>query len=356
VPAVNALVTDGPGQRFRPTTIDRRELGAADVLIDIAYCGLCHSDLSYASNQWGRTLYPLVPGHEIVGIVAAVGSEVTRFTPGDRAGVGCLVQTCGYCSNCLAGYEQHCYGQRVSTYSSPDADGRPTQGGYSEKIVVDEKFVVSISHMIPLQNAAPLLCAGVTVYSPLIRWGAGPGKRVGIVGFGGLGHVAVQLARALGAEAAVFDVSQDKREDALRLGAADFVATTNAEAFNEFAHTLDLILCTVPANVDINAYLGLLALGGTFVTIGVPQKPLTIDAFSLIVNQRAIAGSRIGGLAETQQMLDFCADHDIGAEVEIIGANEIETAYERLKSGDVRFRFVLDTSTIANGTNPAQSA
>jgi uncharacterized zinc-type alcohol dehydrogenase-like protein len=343
---VAAVATSGPGERFRPVTIKRRDVGPRDVLIDIAYCGVCHSDVSYARNEWGRTLFPLVPGHEIAGVVTAVGEDVTRFAPGDHAGVGCLVETCGVCGNCRAGYEQHCYGQRVSTYSSRDAEGQPTQGGYSEKIVVDEAFAVRIPKSLPLRNAAPLLCAGITTYSPLRRWGAGPGKRVGIVGFGGLGHVAVQISRALGARTTVFDLDPGKRDDALRLGATDYVTTTGAGTFAELANALDLIVCTVPANLDLDAYLGMLDVSGTFVMIGVPSERLTMDPFSLIVNQRAIAGSRIGGLPETEEMLGFCAEHGIGAEVEVIGADEIDAAYERLKHGDVRFRFVLDISTL----------
>jgi len=346
VEEVRALATSGPGEPFQTVTIKRRDVRPRDVLIDIAYCGVCHSDVSYARNEWGRTLFPLVPGHEIAGVVTAVGAEVTRFAPGDHAGVGCLVGTCGVCGNCRAGYEQHCYGQRVSTYSSRDAEGRPTLGGYSERIVVDEAFTVQIPKSLPLQNAAPLLCAGITTYSPLRRWGAGPGKRVGIVGFGGLGHVAAQISRALGARTTVFDLDPGKRADALRLGAADYVTTTDAATFTELANGLDLMICTVPANLDVDAYLGMLDVSGTFVMIGVPSERLTVDPFSLIVNQRAIAGSRIGGLPETEEMLRFCAEHNIGAKVEIIDAKEIDTAYERLKKGDVRFRFAIDVSTI----------
>jgi uncharacterized zinc-type alcohol dehydrogenase-like protein len=352
---VSALATDGPAEPFRTVVINRRDVGPRDVLIDIAYCGVCHSDVSYVGNEWGRTLYPLVPGHEIAGVVSAVGSDVSRFTPGDHVGVGCLVETCGVCSSCRAGLEQHCYGRRVSTYSSRDAEGRPTQGGYSEKIVVDESFTVRIPKKLPLQNAAPLLCAGITTYSPLTRWGAGPGARVGVVGFGGLGHIAVQISRALGARTTVFDIDPGKRDDALRLGAASYVAAGNTDSFAELGRSLDLIICTVPAALDLDAYLGLLDVSGTFVMIGVPGRPLTIDPFSLIVNQRAIAGSRIGGLRETQEMLDFCAEHGIGAEVEVIGAGDVAAAFERLRAGDVRFRFVVDIGTIAHERSIART-
>jgi alcohol dehydrogenase (NADP+) len=353
---VRALATGGPGEPFRRVTIERRDVGRRDVLIDIAYCGVCHSDVSYACNEWGRTLFPLVPGHEIAGTVSEVGQDVTRFAPGDHAGVGCLVETCGVCSNCRAGYEQHCYGRRVSTYSSRDSEGQRTQGGYSEKIVVDEAFAVQIPKCLPLQNAAPLLCAGTTTYSPLTRWRTGPGKRLGIVGLGGLGHVAVQISRALGARTTVFDLDPGKRDDALRLGATDYVATTGTDTFTELAHSLDLIICTVPASLDLDAYLGMLDVSGTFVMIGVPSERLSIDPFSLIVNQRAIVGSRIGGLGETQEMLNFCAEHSIGAEVEVIGADDVGAAYERLKNGDVRFRFAIDISTIAQAPLAARAA
>lgn len=346
---VRALATDGPEKPFRTVNIERRDVGPRDVLIDIAYCGVCHSDVSYARNEWGRTLYPLVPGHEIAGVVSAVGNDVSRFAPGDHAGVGCLVKTCGICSSCRAGREQHCRGRRVSTYSSLDAEGHATQGGYSEKIVVDEAFAVKIPKKLPLQNAAPLLCAGITTYSPLTRWDGGPGTRVGIVGFGGLGHIAVQISKALGARTTVFDIDPSKRDDALRLGAADYVATADVGAFAELGHSLDLIICTVPATLDLDAYLGMLDVSGTFVVIGVPRRPLAVDPFSLIVNQRSIVGSRIGSLRETQEMLDFCAEHGIGAEVEVIGADEVEAAYERLRGGDVRFRFVIDIGTLAHG-------
>jgi uncharacterized zinc-type alcohol dehydrogenase-like protein len=344
---VSALAADGPGQPLHTVKIERRDVGPRDVLIDIAYCGVCHSDVSYVGNEWGRTLYPLVPGHEIAGVVSAVGSDVSRFAPGDHAGVGCLIETCGVCGSCRAGLEQHCAGRRVSTYSSRDAQGRATQGGYSEKIVVDEAFAVKIPEKLPLPSAAPLLCAGITTYSPLTRWRAGPGTRVGIVGFGGLGHIAVQFARALGARATVFDIDPGKRDDALRLGAADYIAAASGDAFAQLANSLDLIICTVPATLDLDAYLGMLDVSGTFVMIGVPRRPLTIDPFSLIVNQRAVVGSRIGGLRETEEMLDFCAEHGIGAEVEVIGAEEVTASYERLTAGDVRFRFVVDIGTLA---------
>jgi alcohol dehydrogenase (NADP+) len=343
---VNARVITGPGEPFKATTIQRRDLGPRDILIDIAYAGICHSDVAHARSEWGHTLYPLVPGHEIAGIVSAVGAQVTKFAVGDRAGVGCLVDSCRECDCCRAGQEQHCP-RNIKTYNAVGRDGQPTQGGYSEKIVVDEAFAARIPQSIPLQNAAPLMCAGITVYSPLRRWGAGPGQRVAILGFGGLGHVGVQIAKALGAHATALDLSLDKRDDGLRLGADDYRATTDASTFADLAGTLDLIVNTVPARIDLDAYLGLLALDGTLVNIGLSDSPLSIAPFSLITNGRSIAGSRIGGIAETEQMLGFCGEHGIGAEVEVIDADRIDEAYDRVVAGDVRFRFVIDISTMA---------
>jgi uncharacterized zinc-type alcohol dehydrogenase-like protein len=345
--SINARSTSGPGEPFRATTIQRRDLGLRDVLIDIAYTGICHSDISHARSEWGHTRYPLVPGHEIAGIVSAVGADVTKFAAGDRAGVGCMVDSCRKCSNCRAGKEQHCRGGRIMTYNSVGWDGEPTHGGYSEKIVVDQDFVVRIPENIPLPNAAPLLCAGITTYSPLRRWHAGPGQRVAILGLGGLGHVGVQIAKALGAHTTVLDLSPDKRDDGLRLGASDYRLASDEATFSDLAESLDLIISTVPGSIDPNAYLGLLALDGALVAIGVAHKPLNIDPFSLIVNGRSIAGSRIGSIAETQEMLDFCGKHGIGAQVEVIDADRIGEAYERVVAGDVRFRFVIDASTMA---------
>jgi alcohol dehydrogenase (NADP+) len=344
---VNARSTSGPGQPFKPTTIERRDPGPRDVVIDIAYAGVCHSDISHARSEWGHSVYPLVPGHEIAGIVSAVGAEVTKFSVGDRAGVGCLVDSCGKCVHCRAGREQHCR-ENIKTYGSVGRDGLQTQGGYSEKIVVDEAFAVRVPGSIPLPSAAPLMCAGITMYSPLRHWHAGPGKRVGILGFGGLGHVGVQIAKALGAHVTVLDVSLDKLDDGLRLGADDY-RTDAGHTFRDLAESLDLIVNTVPASIDLDAYLGLLAFDGTLVNIGVAGKPLSIEPFSLIVNGRSAAGSRIGSIAETQEMLDFCGEHGVGAEVEVIDADGIDAAYDRVVAGDVRFRFVLDISTMAVG-------
>ena len=342
---VNARCTRGPHEPFEATTIDRRNVGPHDVLIDIAYAGICHSDIEHAHSTRGKTAYPLVPVHEIAGIVSAVGAEVTRFKVGDRAGVGNMVDSCRQCDDCHAGLEQYC-ASRVLTYGSIGRDGQRTYGGYSEKIVVEERFAVHIPSSMPLQNAAPLFCAGITLYSPLRHWRAGPGKRVAIIGFGGLGHVGVQISKALGAHTTVLDLAPAKRADALRLGADKFRIAGDAAVFTELANTFDLIVSTVPANVDIDAYLGLLARDATFVNLSIPQKPLSMSAASLLANRRSIAGTRSGGLPETQEMIDFCAQHAIGAEVEVIDADRIDEAYERLLAGDVRYRFVIDVSTM----------
>lgn len=334
-----------------PTTIERRDPGPRDVLIDIAYAGICHSDIDHAYSTRGRTVYPVVPGHEIAGVVSAVGDEVTRFQVGDRVGVGNMVDSCGACEHCRAGHEQYCAGKRVLAYNDVGYDGQRTYGGYSEKIVVRENFVVRIPEAIRLENAAPLLCAGITMYSPLRHWQAGPGKRVAIIGFGGLGHVGVQMAHALGAHTTVIDLATDKRRDALRLGADEFRLASDPRTFTELAGRFDLVISTVPVNVDLDAYLELLALDGTLVNLAVPERPLSVSAAKLLANRRSIAGSRSGGIAETQEMLDFCAGHGINAEVELIDAEDIDAAYRRLLEGDVRYRFVIDNRTLAKASN-----
>ena len=346
---VNARCTCGAGEKFKATTIMRRDPGPNDVLIDIAYAGICHSDIEHARSMRGRTMYPLVPGHEIAGIVSAVGSKVTKFVVGDRVGVGNMVDSCRECRACLAGLEQYCSGGRVVTYNAIGRDGQPTQGGYSQKIVVDEAFAVRIPEGIPLQNAAPLFCAGITMYSPMRHWKAGPGKQVAIIGFGGLGHVGVQISRAFGAYTTVFDLSAVKRDDALRLGADEYRVSTDARIFVDLANNFDLIVSTVPTTIDLDAWFGLLAKDGTFVTLSIPEEKLTISPVSLLNNRRSLAGTRSGGLRETQEMIDFCAAHSIGAEVEVIDADRIDVAYERLLAGDVRYRFVLDIETMAKG-------
>ncbi|MEJ5867353.1 NAD(P)-dependent alcohol dehydrogenase [Pseudokineococcus sp. 5B2Z-1] len=343
---VNARSTAGPGEPFQATTIERRDVGPAEVLIDVKYAGICHSDIHTARGEWGKTLFPLVPGHEIAGVVSEVGADVTKYAVGDRVGVGCFVDSCRECENCRAGEEQYCLKGETGTYNAIGKDGRPTDGGYSEKIVVDENYVMGIPEGIDLDVAAPLLCAGITLYSPLKHWGAGPGKKVAIVGLGGLGHMGVKIAKALGAEVTVLSQSLKKQEDGLRLGADHYYATGDEGTFESLAGSFDLIVSTISANVDFNAYLGLLKLDGALVQVGAPEKPLDIAAFSLIQGRKTLAGSKIGGIRQTQEMLDFCAEHGIGAEVEVIGGDQIDEAYERVVASDVRYRFVIDTARL----------
>jgi alcohol dehydrogenase (NADP+) len=329
------------------TTIERREVGPHDVHIDIKFAGICHSDIHTVRGEWGPQQYPLAPGHEIAGIVTEVGSEVTKHKVGDRVGVGCMVNSCKECANCEAGEEQYCLNGNVGTYGSVDLDGTITQGGYSSDVVVNEDFVVSIPESLDLDVAAPLLCAGITTYSPLRHWGAGPGKKVAVVGLGGLGHMAVKLASAMGAEVTVLSQSLKKMEDGLKLGAKDYYATSDPATFEKLGGTFDLIINTVSASIDISAYLKLLALDGTLVNVGAPAEPLPVQAGALIGGRRSFAGSAIGGIRETQEMLNFCAKHGLGAEIEVIPAEKINEAYERVLASDVRYRFVIDAATIA---------
>ncbi|GJF19185.1 NAD(P)-dependent alcohol dehydrogenase [Streptomyces flaveolus] len=328
------------------TTIERREVREHDVLIDIKFAGICHSDIHQAREGWGEAIFPMVPGHEIAGVVEAVGSGVTKFKVGDHVGVGCMVDSCGECENCVAGAEQHCVRGNVPTYNGVGKDGEPTYGGYSQKVVVDEAFTLRIPDGLPLDAAAPLLCAGITTYSPLKHWGAGPGKKVAVVGLGGLGHMGVKIAHALGAEVTVLSQSLRKKDDGLKLGADHYYATSDPKTFEELAGSFDLILSTVSAPLDFGAYLGLLKTGGALVNVGAPEEPISLNLFSLIGGNKTLAGSMIGGIAETQEMLDFCAEHGIGAEIELIAASEINEAYERVLASDVRYRFVIDTATI----------
>ncbi|MEO7745235.1 MAG: NAD(P)-dependent alcohol dehydrogenase [Actinomycetota bacterium] len=343
---VNAYAAPSAKAPFQKTTITRRDLTPTDVLIDIKFAGICHSDIHTVRDEWGAASYPLVPGHEIAGVVAEVGSAVTKYAVGDRVGVGCMVDSCRECVNCKAGEEQYCLAGNTGTYGSM-VDGEVTQGGYSQAIVVDEAFVLGIPEGIGLDAAAPLLCAGITLYSPLKHWGAGPGKRVAIIGLGGLGHMGVKIAHALGAEVTVLSQSLKKQEDGLRLGADHFFATSDSSTFEQLAGSFDLIVNTVSADLDMDAYLGLLALDGTLVQVGAPEQPMPVAAFSLIPNRRSLAGSMIGGIAQTQEMLDFCAEHGLGSEIEVISADQIDEAYERVVASDVRYRFVIDAATIA---------
>lgn len=333
---------------FKPTTIERREVGPRDVLIDIKFAGICHSDIHTARGDWGEIEYPLVPGHEIAGIIAEVGSEVTQYKPGDRVGVGCMVNSCGECTNCLKGLEQYCQNGMIGTYNDIDkyGDGGRTQGGYSTQVVVTEKFVLSIPESIPLDKAAPLLCAGITTYSPLRHWNAGPGKKIAIVGMGGLGHMAVKLGHAMGAEVTVLSRTLSKKDQGLQLGADQYYATEDPETFTRLDGKFDLIINTVSAVIDLDAFLALLATDGTLVNVGAPAEALSVEAFSLIPGRKSFAGSMIGGISETQEMLNFCAEHGIGAEIELIAADDIDSAWERVLASDVRYRFVIDAATI----------
>jgi len=343
---VSAYAAPSAKAPFEKIQITRRDLAPTDVRIDIKFAGICHSDIHTVRDEWGAASYPLVPGHEIAGVVAEVGSAVTKYAVGDRVGVGCMVDSCRECVNCKAGEEQYCLAGNVGTYGSK-VDGEVTQGGYSQAIVVDEAFVLGIPEGIGLDAAAPLLCAGITLYSPLKHWGAGPGKRVAIIGLGGLGHMGVKIAHALGAEVTVLSQSLKKQEDGLRLGADHFFATSDPATFEQLAGSFDLIVNTVSANLDMDQYLGLLGLDGTLVEVGAPEQPMPVAAFSLIGNRRSLAGSLIGGIAQTQEMLDFCAEHNLGSEIEVISADQIDEAYERVVASDVRYRFVIDVATIA---------
>ncbi len=345
-----AYAVSSPEGPFEKVAVERRELGPHDVLIDVKYAGICHSDIHTARDEWGGTRYPCVPGHEIAGIVAAVGSEVVRHRVGDRVGVGCMVDSCGKCAPCLAGEEQYCVPGATMTYNSPVPEtaqaGGYTLGGYSTQVVVTEGFVVSIPEGIGLDVAAPLLCAGVTLFSPLRHWNAGPGKKVAIIGMGGLGHIGVKIAAAMGAEVTVLSQSLSKQEDGKKFGAAHYYATGDRQTFKDLRGRFDLILNTVSADLPIDSYLKLLALDGTLVILGLPEKPLEAKPFTLAGYRRSLAGSMIGGVAQTQAMLDFCAEHGIGAEIEVISADRIDEAYDRVIASDVRYRFVIDAATM----------
>jgi len=345
---VKARAMFGPTENFKATTIERRELGPKDILIEIKYAGICHSDIHTARQEWGEIQYPIVPGHEIAGIVAEVGADATKHAVGDRVGVGCLVDSCGTCDNCQKGLEQYCLKGSTGTYDDVDkyGDGRQTQGGYSKYIVVTEKFAVKIPEGLTLENAAPLLCAGITTYSPLRHWNTGPGKKVAIIGLGGLGHMAVKIAHAMGAEVTVLSRSLSKKEDGLKLGADHYYATEDPETFQNLKESFDLIINTVSAKIELDAFLSLLAVDGTMVNVGAPPEPLSLHVFSLIPGRKSFAGSVIGGIPETQEMLDFCAEHGLGAEIEVIKADQIDEAWERVLASDVRYRFVIDTATI----------
>jgi uncharacterized zinc-type alcohol dehydrogenase-like protein len=345
--ATRGYATNGPKAKLEPFSFTRREPGAHDVLLEIDFCGICHSDIHQARGEWGNSVYPMVPGHEIVGHVTRVGPRVTKFKAGDVVGVGCFVDSCRTCSSCKEGEEQFCEKHLAFTYNSTEMDEKtPTYGGYSNQMVVDENYVLRIPSGLPPAGAAPLLCAGITTYSPLKRFGVKPGDRVGVVGLGGLGHMGVKIARAMGAEVTVFSTSPRKQEDAKRLGANNFVVSKDPEAMKSVAGRFNVILDTVSGAHDMNAYLNALRRDGTLVVVGVSVEPAPISTFPMIVGRRRMAGSMIGGIRETQEMLDFCGKNNIPSDVEVIPIKDLEKAYDRTVKGDVRYRFVIDMTTL----------
>ncbi|MCT1458498.1 NAD(P)-dependent alcohol dehydrogenase [Aestuariimicrobium sp. p3-SID1156] len=342
---VKALQKTGPDQPFQVTTIERRDPRPDDVVIDIKAAGICHSDIHTIRNEWGEAHFPLAVGHEIAGVVEAVGSEVTQFTVGDRVGVGCLVNSCGTCEQCLAGFENNCLNGAVGTYNSEDVDGTITQGGYSQKVVVNERFVCRIPDALDFDVAAPLLCAGITTYSPIARWKVKAGDKVAVLGLGGLGHMGVQIAAAKGADVTVLSRSLKKADLAQELGAARTLSTTEEGFFTEHSGEFDFILNTISADIDLKKYLRLLKPRGVMAIVGAPPEAMDVRAFDLIGGGKVLTGSNIGGIPETQEMLDFCAEHGLAARIEKIGVDEVDAAYDRVVEGDVLFRFVIDTAT-----------
>ena len=344
---VHAYAATSASEPLAKTTISRRAPGPHDVMFDIHFAGICHSDIHTVRAEWGQPNYPVVPGHEIAGIVTEIGSAVTAFAVGDRVGVGCFVDSCRDCANCRAGLQQYCTGGGMTgTYNAVGRDGQPTHGGYSGAIVVDENYVLRIPDSLALDAAAPLLCAGITTYSPLRHWKVGPDTRLGVIGLGGLGHMAVKLGAAMGAEVSVLSQSLKKMEDGLRLGAKHYHATDDREVFKKLRNSFDIILNTVSADLDLRRYLGLLDLDGVLVELGLPENPLVVPAFPLLGMRRSITGSAIGGIPETQEMLEFCADHGVAPEIEVIEPDYINQAYDRVLASDVRYRFVIDTGSL----------
>ncbi len=329
-----------------PYEFSRREMGANDVELDISYAGICHSDIHQVRGEWGSAIFPMVPGHEIAGIVSSIGSSVTRFEVGDRIGVGVFIDSCRKCSSCIKGLQQYCTEGMTGTYNTLERDGKTVaMGGYSDKFVIDENYAVHIPEGLDLSGVAPLLCAGITLYSPLLHWKAGPGKKIGIMGLGGLGHMGVKFAHAMGAEVTVFSHSPNKESDALKMGADHFVCTKEISVLEPLRKQFDLILNTISAELDINKYLELLKLDGTLVVIGLPGKPYAVQVGTLLGARRSLSGSMIGGIPEMQEMLDFCGKHAILSDVEVIDANYINTAYDRTVASDVKYRFVIDAKT-----------
>ncbi|MDK8897687.1 NAD(P)-dependent alcohol dehydrogenase [Corynebacterium sp. MSK004] len=346
--STKALQKSGPNEPFEVVTIQRRDPRADDVVIDIKAAGICHSDIHTIRNEWGEAHFPLTVGHEIAGVVSAVGEEVTKFKVGDRVGVGCLVNSCGECEQCQAGMEQNCLNGGVGTYNSTDVDGTITQGGYAEKIVVNQDFVLRIPDALDFDVAAPLLCAGITTYSPLARWDVKEGQKVAVVGLGGLGHMGVQIAAAKGADVTVISRTSRKAEEASKLGASRTLATTEEENFfKNHRGEFDLILSTISAEYDLEDYLCLLKPRGIMSVVGLPPEALPLRLNRLVGGGKVLTGNNIGGIAETQEMLDFCAEHGLGAVIEKVGVDDVDAAYERIVAGDVKFRFVIDTATFA---------
>jgi alcohol dehydrogenase (NADP+) len=330
-----------------PFNFERRDPGPHDVEIDILFCGVCHTDIHFLNNDFGFSIYPMVPGHEIVGKVVSVGNQVKKLKVGDIAGVGCLVDSCRECEPCKEGLEQYCQGGPVFTYSGMEKDGKTvTQGGYSTKIVVEERFVLKISNKLPPAAAAPLLCAGITTYSPLRHWKVGKGHKIAIIGLGGLGHMAIKFAKSFGAEVTVLSTSPGKKSDAMKLGATNFVVTTDEEQVKSVANSFHFILDTLSANHDYNQYVGLLKVNGTMICVGLPSEPIHMPAFSIVFARKCVAGSLIGGLPETQEMLDYCAEHNIVSDVELIPIQQIHEAYDRMMKSDVKYRFVIDIASL----------
>ena len=334
------------GDALRPFSIDRRSVGPNDVLIQIEYCGICHSDIHQVRDEWGGSVFPMVPGHEIVGTVVQVGPSVKKFREGAAVGVGCFVDSCRTCSACGRGEEQYCAQGMIPTYNGLDQQGQPTYGGYSKQIVVDENYLLDIPSSLSREGVAPLLCAGITTYSPLRQWGVQRGHRLGVIGLGGLGHMAVKFGRAFGADVTVLSHSDKKRQDAKGLGAVDFVDTTQKGALTRLAGQLDFLIDTVSVQHDYDAYLNVLKADGTLILVGAPSEPLSLSAFSLILRRRRLVGSLIGGIRETQEMLEFCGNHGITSDVEVIPIQRVNEAYERVINGDVRFRFVIDIKSL----------
>ena len=344
---VKAYTAKSAATPIEPWSINRRDPKPHDVQIDILYCGVCHSDLHTARNEWGGTIYPCVPGHEIVGRVTKVGNHVKKYKVGDLVGVGCMVDSCRECDNCQEGLEQYCSGGMVGTYNGQERDGSGvTYGGYSKQIVVTEDFVLKVSEKLPLAGVAPLLCAGITTYSPLRHWKVGKGDKVGVLGLGGLGHMGVKLAVSFGAEVTMLSHSPSKQADAKRLGAHKFLLTSDKEQVKSVSNYFDFILDTVSAPHDYNTYLSMLNTNGVMVCVGAPSEPAVVPAFNLIFQRRSLAGSLIGGIPETQEMLDYCAEHNITSDVEVINIKDINESYERMLKGDVRYRFVIDMATL----------